>query len=353
MALPPLRAKSDIPEFAEHLLSCPQLWNLVAGFGMGAEGLAQRRRDLAAALLDERFDDPSSPADPVAQAGRVLANWTGLDESAPAAPSAQAPVRQRLGWLKQFAAKRWDFRVGRERDFIPVNAELLNPYLADQAYELASEWGMRTPEPARGHFDHVIVLGGLLRANFNRPLAAAEMVQSGSITTASIVGLGAPRRMSEAEMQLGQSLDCAATTEQAALEAGLERAFGFAAGDWRPTDSPNLRQAIAPAEITIRSAGAPLNADGSRANTGGAFGWFMDESELVQPGQSVLSVTTPLYWIAGHLSLVARMPAGATLTTVGADPAHALPGLGQAFMSQHYLQEIKTAIDVLAGSLSN
>jgi hypothetical protein len=62
----------------------------------------------------------------------------------------------------------------------------------------------------------------------------------------------------------------------------------------------------------------------------------------------VLSVTNSVYWIVGQLSLMARMPAGATLTTVGADPARGLAGLGQPFRSQHYLQEIKAVIDLLA-----
>jgi hypothetical protein len=212
---------------------------------------------------------------------------------------------------------------------------------------------MFRPEPARGEFDHVIVLGGLIRADYNRPRAAAEMISSGSVTTDSVVGLGAPRVMSPGEVELARSIGCNAGTEQAALENGLEEAFAFSSAAWQSTDVPTMHEVHLPDGLVVRSAGAPMNPDGTRANTGGAFGWFVEESGLVEAGQSILSITTPIYWIAGQVGLMRRMPKGATLSTVGADPAKALPGLGQTYLSQHYLQEIKTAVDVLGRALTD
>lgn len=345
MNCPPVTSIDNLEPFAEYLVGRSELWELVDAFSSGSSGLQQRRRDLAELILGQSIEYP----DEVAQSGRVLARWTRIDDDL--GPVPRSDVREQLAWLSRFAAHRWDFRVSKERDFIPTGDELLNPDLADMTYQLARQWDMLTPAPAQGHFDHVIVLGGLLRANYNRPKAAAELVSSGSATTGSVVGLGAPRPMSDAELELAGTFACDATTEQAALERGLEAAFGFDGEAWESTERPNLRQAHLGGGLTIRSAGAPMNPDGTRATTGGAFGWFMDDSGLVRPGQSILSITTPIYWIAGHISLMTRIPSGATLVTVGADPARALPGLEQTFRSQHYLQEIKTAIDVLAKAI--
>lgn len=346
MNRPPLTSTADLEPFAEYLLASPELWDLVDAFSDGPHGITQRRIDVADVILSGSLDEP----DEVAQASRVLARWTSqLPE---AGPPPRSGIRERITWLSGFAAHRWDFRVGKERDFIPTSAELLAADLAERVFQVARRWEMLTPAAAGGHFDHVIVLGGLLRANFNRPRAAAELLASGSATTPSVVGLGAPRPMSDAELRLAEAIGCDATTEQGALERGLEAAFEFSGSAWEPTDRPNLRQAQIRDGLTIRSAGAPMNPDGTRANTGGAFGWFMDDSGLVRPGQSILSITTPIYWIAGHISLMTRMPTGATLVTVGADPSRALPGLEQTFRSQHYLQEIKTAIDVLAKAIT-
>ncbi len=342
MNCPTLTSTAELEPFAEYLLGSPELWDLVEAFSDGPHGMPQRRTDVADVVLSGALADPSE----VAQAGRVLAQWTLPLPDAGSPPS--SGVRERIAWVSKFAARRWDFRIGKERDFIPTSGELLHADLAEKVYQVARKWDMLTPAPAQGRYDHVIVLGGLLRANFNRPRAAAELLSSGSATSPSVVGLGAPRPMSDAEVGLAETIGCDATTEQAALERGLEAAFGFSGSAWGPTDRPNLRQAHLGDGLIIRSAGAPMNPDGTRANTGGAFGWFMEDSGLVRPGQSILSITTPIYWIAGHISLMTRIPAGSTLTTVGADPARALPGLEQTFRSQHYLQEIKTAIDVLA-----
>ena len=347
MSTPPLSTLDDVEAFCEYLLTRPATEVLVEGFA----DMAARRRDLADVILADDESGRLEAVDEVAQAGRILACWTLLGDTAPGVSGGTTAERMRA--LSAFAKTRWDFRVGKERDYIPTSQELLNTDMADAVYSLAHDLGMFRPEPATGEFDHVIVLGGLIRADFNRPRAAAEMITSGSVTTGSVVGLGAPRLMSPGELELARSIGCEADTEQAALENGLEAAFGFPADSWEPTGVPNLREVHLGDGPVVRSAGAPMNPDGSRANTGGAFGWFVEESGLVQSGQSILSITTPIYWIAGQVGLMVKMPEGATLTTVGADPAKALPGLGQTYLSQHYLQEIKTAVDVLGRALGS
>lgn len=339
---PPMRTASDVERFSEYLLSRPALVALVQAF----TDMVGRRNDLTELMLSGRLADED-----LQQADRILAAWSRFTDTAPGLSGGTTDERMR--WLSAFASTRWDFRVGKERDYIPTSQELLSDDVCDAVYALAHDLGMFRPERAIGEFDHVIVLGGLIRADYNRPRAAAEMISSGSATTGSVVGLGAPRVMSPGEISLARSIGCESDTEQAALENGLEAAFAFRSDAWEPTGVPNLREVHLPDGLIVRSAGAPMNPDGTRANTGGAFGWFVEESGLVQAGQSILSITTPIYWIAGQVGLMARMPAGATLTTVGADPAKALPGLEQTYLSQHYLQEIKTAVDVLAKVLGD
>ena len=345
MNTPPLSTLDDVEAFCDYLLTRPATQVLAEGFA----DMAGRRRDLANVILADDEADRLVAVGEVAQAGRILASWTVSGDVT--ADVLSGTTAQRIRALSAFAKARWDFRVGKERDYIPTSQELLSKEMADAVYTLAHDLGMFRPEPAEGDFDHVIVLGGLIRADYNRPRAAAEMISSGSMTVGSVVGLGAPRAMSPGEITLARSIGCESDTEQAALENGLETAFGFPSDAWEPTGVPNLREVHLPDGLIVRSAGAPMNPDGTRANTGGAFGWFVDESGLVQAGQSILSITTPIYWIAGQVGLMAKMPEGATLTTVGADPAKALPELGQTYLSQHYLQEIKTAVDVLARAL--
>ena len=346
MSTPPLSTLDDVEAFCDYLLTRPSTQVLMDGFA----DMAARRRDLANVILADDETDRLAAVDEVAQAGRTLASWTLLGDAAPGVSG--GTTAERMRGLSAFAKTRWDFRVGKERDYIPTSQELLSKDMADAVYALAHDIGMFRPEPAEGDFDHVIVLGGLIRADYNRPRAAAEMIASGSVNTGSVVGLGAPRAMSPGEIELARSIGCEADTEQAALENGLEAAFGFPADALEPTGVPNLREVHLVDGLIVRSAGAPMNPDGSRANTGGAFGWFVEESGLVQSGQSILSITTPIYWIAGQVGLMVKMPEGATLTTVGADPAKALPRLGQTYLSQHYLQEIKTAVDVLGRALT-
>lgn len=347
MNIPPLRSLDDVEAFCEYLLTRPATQVLLDGFS----DMAARRRDISEVILSEDETRSLATVDEVAHAGRILASWTLLGDAAPR--FASGVIAERMAALSAFAKTRWDFRVGKERDYIPTSQELLGKDMAEAVYALAHDLGMFRPEPARGEFDHVIVLGGLIRADYNRPRAAAEMISSGSVNTGSVVGLGAPRAMSPGEIELARSIGCNADTEQAALENGLEGAFAFAPEDWQSTDLLTMREVRLSDGLVVRSAGAPMNPDGTRANTGGAFGWFVEESGLVEAGQSILSISTPIYWIAGQVGLMTKMPEGATLTTVGADPAKALPGLCQTYLSQHYLQEIKTAVDVLAKAMGS
>jgi hypothetical protein len=141
---------------------------------------------------------------------------------------------------------------------------------------------------------------------------------------------------------------------------------------WTPSEDHRGRKAIhkASAGLVAPPSGSPLPAGGSKPPRLRPRLLASHRPPPTRPGQHGRSIRivhgrvrtrprwptdpvhhNPVYWIAGHISLLTRVPPGATLTTVGADPARALPGLAQAFRSQHYLKEIKTAIDVTAQAM--
>ena len=66
------------------------------------------------------------------------------------------------------------------------------------------------------------------------------------------------------------------------------------------------------------------------------------QAHLPRTGR-ILSLTTPLYWIQNHANLLTLLPQG-SLTTAGGTADVAGPA---RYRSQHYLQEIKSAVDVL------
>lgn len=335
--IPPPRAKAEVRPFIDRLLACPELAEVEGAFGR--DQAPERARFLS---------DLTLPRDEAEQRQVVLSAWSRV--ATPLHPADDENMTQsRLDRLRSLASEYWDFRQGAERDAIPTSTELLDPPTADAVYRLARAWGMLGASAVTGHFDHVIVLAGLIRANVNRPRAAAELLASRAVTTESVVGLAAVRAMSEGEVHLARQIGCDASSESEALAFGFEDAFGIDHGAWQTTSRDFVRSGRSSQGPALTLATAPLNPDGTRANTGGAFGWFIsDDSHLVHPGTSLLSITTPIYWIASHTSLLTKLPADVSLSTTGADPADAAIALRQTFRSQHYLQEIKSALDAMA-----
>lgn len=339
MTIPMVSSKAEARDFVRHLTGTPELWRVVSAFQDTPAGLAERIADLAR-IRTRLTGDEADHAD------RVLAGW----RQAPPAPplDRDGDLEQLVAWMRGLAEHRWDFRHGRERDYIPTSGELLSPDLADGVYALADVWGMRAPTQPEGRFDHILVLGGLIRANVNRPCTAAELLAAGQVSAPSVIGLAGERAFSPIESALADGLGCPERSEQGSLRWGLARAFGTSDSTWTTTDSPALDELTdVPSGVRVRCGAAPAH-DGTRVHTGSAFSWLVSRgASLVQPGSRLLSVTTAIYWIDGHIRLLTQMPEDSHLVTTGTPASNTDPLLQQTYRSQHYLQEVKAALDAL------
>ncbi len=287
------------------------------------------------------------------QADRILAAWTSTSGQPVTTRPRVSDPSLAVDWLTSYAAGRWDFRCGQERDFIPTSRELLPDSTATAVYTLADSWDMRTPRMANGDFDAVIVLGGLVRANLNRPQSAAALLSSGRITTPLVVGLAGDRDASPQEAALARQLGAPDDTELAALTFGMGSAFGVAPDQWIPVadgSGGNGLRAVGPDGLELLVVSAPVVAPGKRAGAAAAFEWFARSSGLVTDASRILSITTPIYWIQNHIDLLERLAkvgSAAQLVTAGGGIDVVPDPLRQTYLSQHYLQEIKSAIDAL------
>jgi hypothetical protein len=270
------------------------------------------------------------------QRQRVVSSWAALSTDVPGIPPADQAQAVAL------AAKAWDFRLGKERDFIPTSAELLPPEAAALVYGLAAEWGMNTPVTPNGHYDVVMPIGGLVRANLARPTAAAAWLKSGLVTTDLVVGLAADRAFLDKEEALAKQLGVPYKNEPDSLRYGLEKAFDLDPSAWAD-DQPGVA-VNSTGPVLTRFATAPLIGD-RRANTAEAAEWYRGHGLLPATG-SLLVVATPIYWIASHIAFRTTVDPALRVTTTGSGEEHA-PSPRQIFRSQHYLQEIKASMDML------
>lgn len=338
--LPTVTTHEDAVALIRSMTTDPGLLALVEAFDDGFPHIVDHIMGLLSSLPDAERE----------HSRKVLSAWKSVTADTDPIPDHSA---DRVSWLLGFAGDRWDFRCGSERDQIPTSVELLPEREAQLVYDIADRWGMRSPRPASGTFDGIIVLGGLIRANLNRPQAAADALASGAVRARFVVGLTGDRAMSPQELQLAEALEVTGTTEQEALAVGLSRSFNCPMEAWQvgsQAGHPVWRQS-GPDGLQISLVLAPpRDESGQRASTSSSFEWFAKSSGLVGDSARLLSITTPIYWIQNHIDLLtklARFGNDATVVTAGGT-VDVIPGeLTPPYRSQHYLQEIKSAIDAL------
>ncbi|SDS39514.1 hypothetical protein SAMN04489716_0693 [Actinoplanes derwentensis] len=252
-----------------------------------------------------------------------------------------------LEWLDEFSALHWDFRNGAERfearDW--DGAPELNALVLDSARAL----GLVVPRaPARDGYDHLLVLGGLTAACLQRT-AYAALVIAGGLTVGEVAALGSFRPLNPAELaRLGADGD---RYEVDALDLGVREAFGLATPSTRrgsegpPAPESWRHDTYEPAGRTpVHVLAAP--ASGHRANTADTYEFWADRLR-VQPGSTVLIVTTPIYVPFQHGDAVRILSgiAGCHVETVGLDQDRLAPGMrGEPFSPGRHLQEIRSAI---------
>lgn|GEM_PF-6196312 len=284
----------------------------------------------SSAVFDQKATLANDPD--IRQVLRLINNWSG---------PCQEITSNSNGILAEFQTRGyWDFRLGAERDSIPRHASLLPKDLETLVLSLASDWNMQRSEEPKGHFDVVIPIGGLVRANIGRPKSVAKWLRDG-LSSSHVVSLASDRASTLREQELALKINVPERTEQDALKYGTERAFNIHPGSWRTVDDNMLEAGTQDLRVTF--AIAPPNSDGKRASTEEALLWLIERLQLPSPCR-VLIVSTSIYWVANQISARVALPSDIEVETVGYEEEMA-PGPPQQFFPQHYLQELKAAVD--------
>jgi hypothetical protein len=260
----------------------------------------------------------------------------------------------RLEWLDAFS-DRWDARAGKlERDQAPELG--LSPEQVQVIDAARARLGMVTAQPPRfTDYDHVLALGGLIRACFVRPGYAAELLKSGRVASPSFVALGGHRPFSDVERQLAQDASRAELgSEFEALDAGVRAAFGVEEPievrdhqEDTPGGSWTLRRYAPRQGVSIAVAAAPSSEPlQRRANTPDSYVWFARDLAHLEPGMRILAVTTSIYVPAQHAAAVATLgiPFGVDVDTVGRSTDDMPAMWQQDFSPTRYLMEFRSAI---------
>ncbi len=310
-----------------------------------------------ALLSSARLPLPGVSSD-VASDLETWANASALTELVAAfgGDSANFPTGRaaRLDALDKFS-DLWDYRQGRERD--QVREMEFSPQQS-AAIDLAiNALGLRESAPPKFHsYDHVIALGGLIRACFVRPEFAARLIREGIVATNSFVALGGFRPFSEEEAELALAANLHdLSNEYDALDAGTRAAFGLVApqseygvstpatvgGSWAVREyefSPSTSVTVAAAPSTDPAI--------RRANTADTYEWMAKELIRLEVGARVLAITTSIYVPAQQATAVRMLgiPFGVDVDTVGSPSERQAGPWTQSFSEIRYLLEIRSAI---------
>ncbi len=304
---------------------------------------------------------PSVPR-PVGRQGLedALDMWTGSDAvrelvKAFGGTVPDLEVNDRLRWLDDFSAV-WDYRSGgRERD--QQSRPELSAQQIDVTIAAAAALGLMDDAAAIvGHFDEVIILGGLVRACFNRVRITSQLLASEHVSTPSVSGLTAFRLLSGAdgktvpyppsEVELAASMGFGhLRNEIDAMDAALQCYFDSGAPSLvRGVESDNTTAAwrvltypCRPPRLQVVA--APSSDPRRRADTADGLEFLASQVATLREGASVLVVTTSIY-VPYQSSVAVRILAlghGASVVTVG------VPALAP-LRPDHYLAEIRSAI---------
>ncbi len=267
-------------------------------------------------------------------------------------PSADISLPGLLEWLDRFS-DRWDFRQG-ERD---VGTSPRFTASTKKVVEVGvSALGLvaRGTEP-KGHFDVVLILGGLARACLSRPLFTARAVNDGALTADKIVAIGAFRDLSEGEAGLLADFEAEPVGHEfAAMDFGVRHAFEVSDPTVRqgqPEENPNaawrVHEYMTAAGTPIQVAAAPsAEPEVRRANTVDTLTWLLDTELDLRPGHRLLVVTTDIYvpFQHAHALRLLALPFDVEVEVAGVVPGLVDRRLAHEFPPDKFLQEIRSTI---------
>lgn len=266
-------------------------------------------------------------------------------------------VGERLARLDAFT-DRWDTRKGRERnqaDELPMRAEQEELVLA-----AAEALGMCGGTRLRyDRYDHVLMLGGLIRACLVRTAYAAHLIESGRVSAGSVTALGGHRPFVGDEFELAAQAGAPELAEEyEAMDFGTRKAFRLGepesvegeeselpGGTWgvrhyRTADGMPVQVVAAPSSEPERR----------RADTPDSYDFFAKHVAALKPGQRLLLVTTAIYVPAQHAAAVRmlKLPFGVEVDTIGNDPGVVAGAPAQRFSATKYLLEVRSTVRSLA-----
>ena len=270
-------------------------------------------------------------------------------------------LADQLTWLEEFSAAEWDFRAGKERNLADVpRLKSETEKVAFAAAEALGLIGGAVPEGRRSYedgparYEHVLILGGLVRACLARPLHAAKLLLDGVVQAGSVTALGGFRKIAGDEVGMveevtGEEVD----DEFHAMDAGVRGAFGLTGPvSERGEDSDVLGASwrvreYSTGDLPVRVVAAPSMAPGERrANTPDTYAWFATQLAELHADDRVLVVTTEIYVPYQHADALRMLalPYGVVVETVGVVPGKVHPALRQTFGPDKYLQELRSTI---------
>lgn len=259
----------------------------------------------------------------------------------------------RLAALDAFS-DRWDTRMGAERNL----ATQLDLDVGQQELVVGVAHALGLVEsrpPQQEEYDHVFVLGGLVRACLVRPAYAAELIRADSVRTPQVTALGGHRPFRGDEFELAARAGIPEVAEEfEALDQGTRRAFALGEptaeiGEQSelPGGTWSVRTYTTPTGLQVSVAAAPSSEPLTRrADTADTYAWFAEHLAHLERGQSLLAVTTAIYVPAQQAAALRMLglPFHVRVETVGVVPGEVIPALAQSFTPSNYLQEIRSAI---------
>lgn len=271
-------------------------------------------------------------------------------------PTATTALDEALAWFEEFSL-RWDYRAGKERNLALVQSPA--PEVEAVVSKAAPALGLvGTRPPPAEHYDHVLVLGGLVRACMARPLYGAKLLRNETIKAGEVTALGGFRELKGDELDLAAKLGHGGlTNEFDAMDAGVRAAFDVGEPDADRGERSDVvgvswavREYQTAAGISVRVVGAPSTEPGvRRANTPDTYAWFASKLAKLRPGERVLVLTSDIYMPYQHADALRMLalPYAVEVDAAGIRPGDAHPDLAQEFKTHNYLQEMRSTIRAL------
>lgn len=277
------------------------------------------------------------------QDGALLADLVAVNRS----------VTERLARLDTFT-DRWDTRQGRERNQateLPMTARQ-----EDLVFSAAAALGIRGGTRLRfERYDHVLMLGGLIRACLTRTAYAALLIDSGVVRTTSVTALGGHRPFIGDEFALAAAAGAPELAEEYdAMDYGTRKAFRLGEptsveGEHSPLPGGTwgVRRYRTETGLTVQVAAAPSSEpERRRADTPDSYAFFAKRLAALQPGERLLMVTTPIYVPAQHAAAMRMLalPYEVEVDVVGNEPGVVSGAPAQSFSATRYLLEVRSTV---------